>query len=239
MRIKSILQITLLGFILSVITACIHTPTFVNADKTMACIAPNIYVDPKMSSSQRQQFLSTVKHSQQEIAHFFGGMQSSPSIYACTTKACFEQFGGVAARAKSIDDKRVLLSSRGLDKTTLTHELAHVELHNRLGSPALWNKLPMWFDEGLAVMVCKDHRYAKAISSSSAHMALNTLVSQDQWVAAVRNKKPAYNVARHAVSDWYNEVGAHGLQAMIESMHRGEAFSLQSSPSTTLKVTRL
>jgi len=201
----------------------------------MPSIAPNVYVDSKMSAQQRQQFLQTVKEAKIEISRFFGGMQSSPDIYACSTKECFARFGGVSAKAKSIDDKKVLLSLRGLDKTTLIHELAHVELHKRLGKPQLWNKVPMWFDEGLAVLVCKDQRYEKEV----ALLPLNELTSQEQWIDAVRSNKPAYNIARQAVSVWYEKVGVQGLHALIIDMQQGNDFALVDSLNERWEVTRL
>ncbi len=225
------LLVASLGFI----SACSHTASHATYNQGMTSIAPNIYVDSEMSAPQRQQFLQTVKQSKSEISHFFGGMKSSPDIYACTTRQCFSKFGGVPAKAKSIDDKKVLLSSRGLDKTTLTHELAHIELHKRLGSRKVWNKIPMWFDEGLAVMACKDARYAKPVPM----MPLSELVSQDQWVSAVRNNKPAYNVAKQAVEAWYNKVGTKGLQSLVIRMQQGESFSLSSRLNTKVQVTGL
>ncbi|MEE9351870.1 MAG: hypothetical protein V3U78_06385 [Thiotrichaceae bacterium] len=223
--------VTSLGFL----SACSHTTSHTASNQGMVCIAPNIYVDSEMSAQQRQQFLQTVKQSKAEISHFFGGMKSSPDIYACTTKPCFSKFGGVPAKAKSIDDKKVLLSSRGLDKTTLTHELAHIELHKRLGSRKVWNKIPMWFDEGLAVMACKDTRYAKSVPM----MPLSELVSQDQWVSAVRSNKPAYSVAKQAVEAWYNNAGAKGLKLMVTRMQQGQSFSQGSRLNAKVQVTGL
>ncbi|MEE9326144.1 MAG: hypothetical protein V3U71_02535 [Cocleimonas sp.] len=196
----------------------------------MTCIAPNIYVDPAMSKQQQNEFLLTVKKSKVEITKFFGGMKSRPDIYACTTASCFSKFGGVPAKAKAFDDNKVLLSSRALNKTTLSHELAHVEFHKRLGTPHLWNKIPMWFDEGLAVLACKDSKYSKPVTK----IPLDNLVSQGQWINAIQENKPAYNVARQAVDSWYREVGYHGLQAMIIRMKNGEGFSLNASKNPQL-----
>ena len=224
-----------------ILAGCSSTPVHTASSKShhnkkgMSCIAPNVYVDSSMSMQQRQVFLQTVQQSRTEIARFFGKVLSSPDIFACASKACFRRFGGIPARAKAIGDKKVILSERGLDKVTLTHELAHVELHKRLGSPHVWNKIPMWFDEGLAVMVCKDPRYYKEVQP----MPLKKLVSQDQWVNAIRHNQPAYSVSRQAVETWYKGVGTQGLREMIRRMKQGKAFSLQSSGQAKLAVSRL
>ena len=187
----------------------------------MQCIAKNIYVDSRMPTQQRQEFLHIVSQSKDEISRFFGGMQSNPNIYACVSKACFSQFGGVPALAKAIGDNTVLLSSKALNKVTLTHELAHVEFHKRLGSAKAWNKVPMWFDEGLAVLACKDPKHNKPVTG----IPLKSLTSQSQWVNAVREQLPAYSIAKQAVQSWYKTAGSRGLQSMISRMQKGDSFS--------------
>lgn len=201
----------------------------------MARIAPNVYVDPKMPEPQRQQFLKTVRQSKVEISEFFGGMKSSPNIYACSTKKCFRKFGGVPAKAKTINDDTILLSKKGLDKTTLSHELAHAEFHKRLGTHHIWNKVPMWFDEGLAILACKDSKY----TYTDDIIPLNKLVTQDQWVDAVRSNKPAYSVAKQAVGEWYRSVGTQGLQDMINRLKKGERVSLGDTLNSTYQLSRL
>jgi hypothetical protein len=230
---QKVLSILLLA--LGFVTGCTHTSSHPVPNTGMTCIAPNIYVDTQMSAQQKQLFLQVVKQSKIEISDFFGGLKSNPYIYACSTQSCFRKFGGISAKAKAIGDNKVLLSSRGLDKTTLSHELAHVELHKRLGNPELWNKVPMWFDEGLAVMACHDSRYSKIVPM----MPLDELVSQNQWVHAVRSNKPAYNVAKQAVESWYHTAGTSGLQSMIIRMQRGEGFSLQAQESLLSGISSL
>lgn len=225
---RKVLPLALLT--LGSVTACSHSNSHATASKGMTCIGPHIFVDSKMPEKQRKQFLQTVKYSKVEISKFFGGMKSSPDIYACSTKKCLKQFGGIPAIAKSIDDNKVILSSRGLDNVTLTHELAHVEFHKRLGTPHVWNKVPMWFDEGLAALACKDPNYAKRVPM----MPLDDLSSQNQWVNAIRKKKPAYNVAKQAVESWYRGAGTQGLHNLISHLQKGGDFSL-ASPSDKSK----
>ena len=236
--------LSLLTISLSFLSACSHAPVKVSSkhsepssksSKGMTCIAPNIYVDPEMPATQRQQLLQTVKQSKVQINQFFGGMKSTPKIYACSTKKCFKKFGGVPAIAKTINDDTVLLSNKGLDKTTLTHELAHAEFHKRLGTPHLWHKVPMWFDEGLAVLACKDPKYTKPVPT----MSLNKLKSHDQWLDAVRDKKPVYSIARQAIEAWYKGVGTKGLQDVIDRLKKGEDLSFAKTTNSVHQFSQL
>jgi len=201
----------------------------------MHCIKKNIYVDSSMTEAQRRQFLQMVKQSKHEISRFFGGTHSNPRIYACVTKSCFRRFGGLPARAKAIGDDAVLLSSKGLDKTTLTHELAHVEFHKRLGGAKSWNRVPMWFDEGLALLACDDPQFKK----TEAKVPLKRLVSREQWVSAIRARLPVYSVARQAVQRWYKKAGTDGLQTMIAQLQKGDSFSSSFSMSAELQLSGL
>ena len=238
---------------LGMLTACSHAPSQKIAQNLlqkpgqkssksnshempgMQCIAKNIYVEAKMSEEQRQAFLQTVSQSKTEISRFFGGVRSKPNIYACVSKSCFNQFGGVPALAKAIGDDTVLLSSKALNKVTLTHELAHIEFHKRLGSAKAWNKVPMWFDEGLAVLACKDPKHNKRVGK----IPLKKLTSQNQWVKAVREHLPAYSVAKQAVQSWYKTAGSRGLQTMISRMQQGDSFSSSLSLGSELQLSGL
>lgn len=226
---------TLMVLASGLLTACSHVTSVSSGHSGMVCIAPNVYVDPEMTPEQRQQFLQTLQRSQSQISSFFGSMESTPDVYACTTQSCFKKFGGINARAKTIDDDTVILSSRGLDQVTLVHELVHVEFHKRLGYPHVWNKVPMWFDEGLAVMACKDPRANKVTES----IPLKKLESQQQWLDAIRNNKPAYSVAKHAVEVWYKQAGHKGLQQLIQHLKEGKEFSLENTSDREKRITRL
>lgn len=192
----------------------------------MLCIAPNIYVDKLMPKPQQQQLLQTVKASRKAVRDFFGTVDANPTIYACSTISCAQAFGGVSAKAKAIGDSKVLLSKKGLDSTTLTHELAHIELHKRIGDKKAWHKIPMWFDEGLAVMVCKDKRYTENKEKS---ISLDKLVTQRQWIDAVKQGKQPYAIAKQGVQEWYHINGHQALDDLIGRMKKGENFSLTNT----------
>lgn len=240
--------LTLLTISLSFLSACSHAPIKVsnkNPEPTtksnafhlsigMMRIASNIYVDPNMSVPQRTELLKTVKKSKESIHTFFGGTKSTPKIYACSTRKCFKKFGGVYANAKTINDDTVYLSNKGQNKTTITHELAHAEFNKRLGK-SHWNKVPMWFDEGLAVLICKNPKYTHKVPS----MPLNKLETHDQWLDAIRDDKPVYNIARQAMENWYNGVGSKGLHELIHRLKKGEKIAFDKTVKSVHQYTKL
>ncbi|MCC1482229.1 hypothetical protein [Roseibaca sp. Y0-43] len=56
----------------------------------------------------------------------------------------------------------------GATATILAHEMAHGELHARLGTARrlVSQPVPTWFDEGLAVLVSQDSRYLEFASGA-------------------------------------------------------------------------
>jgi hypothetical protein len=52
----------------------------------------------------------------------------------------------------------IYLSPNGLTTEVITHELAHVALHQRIGLHGQ-SQFPAWVDEGIATYISKDHRF--------------------------------------------------------------------------------
>lgn len=105
-----------------------------------------------------------IRQAHRLVADFYGSQESSPSLLICLTDACYSRIGGKKERGIAILNRSVMLSPRGVDAMIASHEMSHVELHNRL-TPAA--ELPQWFDEGLAVVVSDDARYLAPESTAS------------------------------------------------------------------------
>ena len=220
--------------IVNLLVSCSSSVSLVAVNEKMVLIAPNVFADKAMSIVQQQQFLSTLQTARRKIQLFFGSIEANPTVYVCITLSCARIFGGVKAKAKAYGASKILLTAEGLDNTTITHELAHIELHKRIGSQQAWHKIPMWFDEGLAVLVCEDVRYhemhwQRMTNNGSNAVALDDLVTNQQWIQAVQQGRWPYGIARKAVHEWYTARGHQALEALILRMKRGERFSLHES----------
>lgn len=214
-------------FSLVVLTACSSIkPTDQTAG--MLQLNSNIHVDPAMSASRRQQLLTDISRSKQRISNFFGGeMQSTPTIYACVTQQCLQAFSDTHPKieAKAIDASTILLAEAGCNETIITHEMTHIELHQRLGKHINLNHIPMWFDEGLAILACQDVRYTQDANLLS-HDVIRTLRTESQWMSAIGNYQKPYQRSYQAVREWHASAGTQGLLRTIEHMKRTGRFSL-------------
>jgi hypothetical protein len=123
-----------------------------------SALGDGIYVD-----RGDERYRRIVDRSKQRITAFYGTRVSHPRVLICTTEACYRRIGGGGEKGKAIRNWSVMLSPRGANETIATHELSHVEFHERLG--AARREVPHWFDEGLAVLVSEDPRYLRPPSN--------------------------------------------------------------------------
>lgn len=189
-------------------------------------ITKGIYVDEKMSSTQRDDVLKIVRESKARVASFFGEIEGRPIILACSTEKCFTSNGGVSARAKAYGSSMILLSPRGLGVVFVSHELTHIELHTRIGAFRSWRSIPEWFDEGLAVLVSEDPRYTdnKWVKATENGRLAPELKSIGKTVPLGGDWQMGYGTSRHAVGKWYANAGRSGLLQLIVKVKSGNDF---------------
>lgn len=209
-------------------------------------ISEGVYVDDQMSPGQRQEFLKTLSLSKERVSVYFGSIEASSKVFACSTEECFVSHGGVTAKGKAYGDSMLLLSPRGLDVTIATHEFTHIELHNRVGAFRSWREIPDWFDEGIAVLVSEDSRYSEEAWLRATDNGRNapelkaigkaTSLGNDNW-------QLSYGTARRAVGEWYLHAGRAGLARLIIEVKGGNDFdsvfnaiaSIDSASNSALK----
>ena len=190
-------------------------------------INEGVYVDDQMPPGQREEFLKTLSLANGRVSAFFGSLEGSSKVFACSTEECFISHGGVGAKGKAYGKSMLLLSPRGLDVTIAAHELTHIELHNRVGTFRSWREIPDWFDEGLAVLVSEDPRYTEEAWLKATDNGRNapelkaigkaTPFGKDNW-------QLSYGTARRAVGEWYLHAGRAGLARLIMEVKGGKDF---------------
>jgi len=189
-------------------------------------INEGVYVNDQMSPSQRQEFLKTLSVAKGRVSAFFGNIEQSPKVFACSTEECFISHGGVGVqKGKAYGKSMLLLSPRGLDAVIASHELTHIELHGRIGAFRSWRAIPSWFDEGLAVLVSEDPRYAEDAWLKATDNGCN--VPKLEYIGEMLGKGGwllSYGTARREVGAWYLHAGRAGLERLIAEVKNGSDF---------------
>lgn len=152
-------------------------------------ISENVFTDAPQKAVSLNKIVS---RSRQTTAAFFGRNMSKPKIVLCTSNACTKIFVKRMGRGHSIADAYILLSPSGANQTILTHELVHAEIYKRLAftrRPTLMDdRIPTWFNEGLATYLSEDARYSNNASKRDLKYALK-LENMQVWKKHVTLKK--------------------------------------------------
>lgn len=199
-------------------------------------IAPDIYVNIDMNTTQQQKLLTQIPQAKQYVKDVWGEVVSKPIIYACSTSECAKSLG-IGANAHQVLN-HIVLSPKALNKELISHEWSHAELYKRVGGFWNWKEIPTWFDEGLAVLVSCEPRHderawTKIKNRNLKYPSTNELITMKQWHQATKkyNKNidsseivVSYATAGHIVKEWYDEVGSNGLTYLINEVKNGASF---------------
>jgi len=194
---------------------------------------PRVVVDKAMPVSMRADLLRDAETATSTVRNFYGAFHRQPYLVACSTEACDRELGGRGAMGDTYLTPFatvIRLSPRGANKTILTHEFSHVELHARLG---LWTQItrafPAWFDEGVAVVVSDDSRYLNPGATASGRCARSSEeplpASGSGWGAKSGQDPMIYTDAACRVLQWMDAHGGKaGLLQALDATGKGVAF---------------
>lgn len=121
-----------------------------------------VFLQTGMAAAERSRVLATVSAARAQAAQFYGGLQHQPRILVCADDACYQRMGGMPGTATGALGATALeVSHLGAEQQVfITAGLSRAELYGRVG---FWKfnlgAVPMWFDEGLAVVVADDNAY--------------------------------------------------------------------------------
>ncbi|GJD72247.1 hypothetical protein [Methylobacterium goesingense] len=184
-------------------------------------VEDGLYVERGMTPDRREAAKATVAAARARVRAFYGDLRSGPRILLCGTDACYRPLGG-GSRGIALLDRALILSPRGADVVIAAHELAHAELHRRIGLVAtLSRSVPQWFDEGLAVVVSDDPRYlATGPDRCRAEPGGDMPASRAAWIETA-DSAGLYARAACKVSRWLD---AHGGSAGLLRLVAGGSF---------------
>lgn len=115
----------------------------------------NIYTDAPSAA-----ITTDVIRAQGMVAAAWGNLHANPRILICQTYPCQTRLGGGRALGMSYGAWAVHIGPTGVNATIIAHELAHAELIHRVGIlPMARGQVPVWLNEGLAVIISQDARY--------------------------------------------------------------------------------
>jgi hypothetical protein len=192
-------------------------------------IAPNVFTD---DLRQKAKWLELRERANARVENFFGQLKARPRYILCSHLECEFIFGKNGSIAQSYGWSLVHVPPKALEGdevgiALLAHERVHSELLYRWGVSALWDqKIPNWFNEGLASFVSQDPRLATSYSIEERRWITGSKTFWD-WNVFVdgRGWRTAYGAAADNVRLLHGKVGNEGLKRLIERAIAGEPFA--------------
>ena len=181
-------------------------------------VSDNVYGERGLTAVQRDQLAGLAVEARRRVKAFYGDRKSEPRLIACFTDDCYARIGGGGEKGVAVLHRAVMLSPRGLDAVIASHEVAHVELHQRLDG-----EVPQWFDEGLAVVVSEDPRYLGEHCSVPFDGPLPETLPA--WLDAATADQQVYSRAACRVQRWLDASGGRdAVLTLIDQLNDGADF---------------
>jgi hypothetical protein len=185
-------------------------------------IAPNIFASPDIDNIQ--QTLDTIAEGKKRVNITFGEMTAYPKIVVVNSKDEATNFGANSTATSHYTPMGtcIILGPKGQNVDVAAHELTHAEIAKRVGWLVNFMEIPIWFNEGVALIVDKREPFLiENIQLSQEEVeAVKQLTSASKFFGSPNTHKN-YLASRLAV----NKLEPSQLYDKLELIRNGESFS--------------
>lgn len=183
-------------------------------------------VDAATIATLRQQ----ISEANKRVDNFWNEKIVAPKYIYCQNDEDYKKFGVpimTPACAHMKLGSYVVISNKGNDVNILAHEISHTVFFNKIGFFNRLRKIPVWFDEGLAMQVdLRDYYSIDSLKKKSNNFKdlpdVKKMVSYAQFgygssEAVMLN----YSTAKYVVHEWYTK---EKLENFIQKINQGSSF---------------
>ncbi len=204
-------------------------------------IKPNVFVENNISNKQKDALLKDIVLAKKRIENFWGKQKGTAKIIFCQNTETYKKYcqssEGAGCSIGTPLGSWIILNQEELNTDIIAHEMCHDELMTKLGWWKTKNKIPTWFDEGLALML--DQRFVSSQDSiqryidyraelkylSPQPIPLNELETQKQFFQQNSNfTKIAYFSSATAISKKISRKGKIEIFRIIEKVKNEGEF---------------
>jgi hypothetical protein len=236
-RLKKIIFRTFFVFVIIIpLAAFAHYIVFPQETRSILISCSNFKNDGRLyfNAATPQNKIDTlnglIQKATERVAAFWGQKTCNPTFIYCYTKDDFKKYSispAVPAVTYLKSGSYIVLSNEGAGLDIIAHEMSHAELYERIGFYNKLTKIPMWFDEGLAMQNDYRNYYSedtlKVKSSNFKNMpGVKLFKTGAQFYAGDRERIMLnYMAARHEVKNWYTK---EKLDKLIKDLNSGISF---------------
>jgi len=166
-----------------------------------------------------------LQKAQSRIESTFGSLRSQPTVYFFDQKKHFwplklNQFGSTSFLGYKTC---VAIGPQGQNVDVVAHELMHAEIAERVG---FWNratKIPVWFDEGLAMQVDFRKRYDLQAPINTKYVT-ELFSGKEFFVADSIDLTRNYAAAKSEVNAWLLRNNSKHAYESLSKLKHGASF---------------
>lgn len=191
-----------------------------------------VYFRENIPNEKREEIHALIAKAEDRVSSFWGEQKSDPKFIYCETDEEYTKFGApfvTPAAAIMHIGSYVVIHKQGVNLDVISHELSHVELFERIGIINRSFKIPVWFDEGLAMQV--DHRAYYSIDTlkalSNNFQQLPDVKQMSDYASFGGGSREEvmmnYRTAKYEVAKWYSP---EKLESFIVKLNDGKSFEV-------------
>jgi hypothetical protein len=177
-------------------------------------IAPNIFVRDSFNLNQKEKLLSKIAIGKSRVNTTFGQMISNPKVVITTNESEASDFGSNIYGNALLTPlgQCIVFGSKGQNVDVIAHEYTHAEVHYRVGWLKHLLNVPIWFNEGVSLLVDFRKPYLlKNIDLSSKEVEF---VKNNRFDFSIRN----YQASRVLV----DSIDKSNLYKNLEKLKQGQ-----------------
>ena len=199
--------------------------------------APGLYVQSAMPAALRTRSVESLAAAERRVGTFFDGLQHAPRVLVCADDSCYHRVGGVPGSGTGTAGSLALVvSPAAVDTVSMAEALTHVELRGRVG---YWRMLvgavPMWFEEGVAVLAADDTLYLAPRGRHDRCLAgplPDMPVTPEDWNSALQEQGQMLYARSACQTDIWMEShgGPGGVVSLLAKLADGQSFESVYKP---------
>lgn len=180
-------------------------------------IAPNIFVSTSFDLSQKDELLALINLGKSRVNNTFGQMLSQPKVVITTNENEASYFGSNLYGNTLLTPlgQCIVLGPKGQNIDVIAHEYTHAEVHFRVGWLKHLLNVPIWFNEGISLLV--DFRQPYLLKNIDLSQQAITDVKRNSFDFSINN----YKASRVLVDG----IDKQSLYQNLEKVKQGQDIS--------------
>ena len=187
-----------------------------------------LYFNPATPPYKIDTLSSIIKQASLRISSFWGEKKSDPKFIYCYNEDDYKKYGSEGPAPATTHFKLgsyIVISHNGVDLDIVSHEMSHAEFNERAGFYNITFKVPIWFNEGLAMQNDYRNYYSedtlKARSGNYKQLPDLFKIGTHFYDGPPEQVMLNFMTARYVVKRWYTK---EKLGSFINCINSGKSF---------------